>query len=77
MATHRSFTEEFQDLYNQVQEGYHLDNPNPNLDHGPLADPRAGYDDSSNYNRLARPFLITADSLGLLRIASTAVTQSV
>lgn len=47
MDMQRSFTKDFEDLYEQVQNGFNAENPRPNLDQGFLSHPRADRDDSS------------------------------
>ncbi|KAG9017026.1 hypothetical protein FRB90_002035, partial [Tulasnella sp. 427] len=47
MDLHRSFTKDFEDLYEQVQNGFNAENPRPNLDQGLLAHSRYDRDDSS------------------------------
>ncbi|KAG8970658.1 hypothetical protein FRC05_000516 [Tulasnella sp. 425] len=57
MDLHRSFTKDFEDLYEQVQNGFNADNPRPNLDQGYLPHPRSDRDDSrSNPRPLPNPY---------------------
>ncbi|KAG8896511.1 hypothetical protein FRB99_008857 [Tulasnella sp. 403] len=61
MATsHRSFGDDLEDLYNQIQSGFTTDTPNLNLNQGyglHSQDPRNGHDDSRSQPRpLPTPF---------------------
>ncbi|KAG9050431.1 hypothetical protein FS837_005504 [Tulasnella sp. UAMH 9824] len=61
MDMQRSFTKDFEDLYEQVQNGFNAENPRPNLDQGFLSHRRLDRDDSrSNPRPLPNPFGMAA-----------------